>query len=126
MKKGLIALCAIAALSGTAAAQAHTVRIPTDIQLVGQVEGPAGNLGVYGFLATTKKCRAGRKVKLVFHYVTGNRVVDVDRTSRSGNLGLSGNPTGADGARVVAVKRRFGPRGHRHVCKGDSAPLLKM
>jgi hypothetical protein len=121
LKKVLGALGAIALMSTPGAAAAHTIHIPTTVQFVGETEGPAGNIGFYGFLATKKKCRANRTVKLVFHYSTGNEVVDVGRSSRSGNWGLSADPTGVDGAHVVVTKKNVGRHGHRHICNRDSA-----
>ena len=121
MKKGIIVFFASALLiAGAGTAVARTTTTPTTVVYVTSAPGPGAKTGFYGYLDTSKKCRANRTVKLFFQYPTGFKLIDTDKSSLAGNWGVSGDTTGAGLGKVVATRRVFGPRGHRHVCQRDS------
>jgi len=106
-------------LAGTEGAVAHTTHTPTDIIIVQNAEGPVDHFGLYGFLDAPKKCRAKRRVEILFDFGNGFEVVDRTKSSLNGNWAGSGDLAGrviAD-AKVTVGKKNIGPSGHRHLCE---------
>jgi hypothetical protein len=134
-KKGIAALCASAlVIGGAEAAVAHNTSTPTTVELYGTAHAPEGTYRAFGDLHTSRKCRADRKVKVYFQYIPGSMrrgtsapewtLVDVDRSSRNGMWGGSGDLNdstgGVNAVKIRAARKNVGRRGHRHICRPET------
>jgi hypothetical protein len=111
-------------LIGGGVALAETTFHPTTIVQDGSAAADTTRSLIYGHLESPRhKCLPNRKVQIVAHFPSGNRVLDTDRSSRNGFWEGLGNFIGADSAEAKVVRKRTGRPGHRHVCKADSTPV---
>ena len=123
MRRTVAALCASAALMGVGpAAVAHTTSEPTEVVLVSYAQTPPGTYHVQGYLNTSSKCRANRRVKIFFVY-SGSVVwtlVDEDTSSLNGNWAGSGPAKGSYATKIRVTRKNVGRPGHRHICEPDT------
>lgn len=105
---------------GAGSATAHRQAFNSQIQVLEQGDLPP-DYAFFGRVTSDRApCKVERHLKLIYTYPGGViRVVDEGTTSRRGYFILGADPTAANTARIVAVKKRFGPKtaSHRHVCK---------
>jgi hypothetical protein len=118
--KGTLALAAIAALilgvATAVAAQSHA----TKLHFFGNA-GHGDDQTLFGDLESNSKCLANRKVKMSKKVGGEFRLVDVDRSSRSGAWATRGNLAGTPDVliRVTKDTRKSG----RVICKPDGIVL---
>lgn len=109
----LVMLCA-------GSATAHRQAFNSQIQVIEQGAVPPDYV-FFGRVASGRApCRVERRLRLIYTYPGGtSRVADEGTTSRRGFFTLGADPAGAETARIVAIRKRFGPKTarHRHVCK---------
>ena len=125
----LIALVAGVVLAFGGIAGARTPSSATKIVLDHSSHQSGGNINLNDFVghlkSRTKRCLAGRTVKVLLH--NGNdgstKLLDADRTDEDGVWAVGGNTIQADLARFVVTRKRIGGRHHRHVCKADSTSV---
>jgi hypothetical protein len=119
-----VALVAVLALSGVAAARAPSSRtkIVVDESILSEGSDPLVEL--VGHLESPKrKCLAGRTVKLSIHYVDGSIERDVDRTGASGFWAVGGHDAGTQSARFEVTRKNVGRGHHRRICKAASKSM---
>ena len=119
--RGLIALALLDLLSAGAGAALAGGATPTGIVVSADSDGPPGSFGYYGYLDTSRKCRAARKVKLLHEGDQHVRVIDIDHSSSSGNFGVSAP---APATKIVVPKQKVGRPGHKELCGRGSHPIL--
>ena len=124
MRRVIAAFCAGAVLIGGAAtAAAHTTSTPTEVVFVdGAQTSSPDTLHVQGYLNTSSKCRANRRVKIFFIYSGSPEwtLVDEDRSSLNGNWSGSGPIKGNYSQKIRVTRRNVGPPGHKHICEPDT------
>jgi hypothetical protein len=121
VRRGLIALALTGLLAAGAGAALAGGTSPTGIVVSADSDGPPGSFGYYGYLDTSRKCRAGRKVKLLHEGDQHVRVIDVDHSSNSGNFGVS---SPAPATKIVVPRQKAGRPGHTELCGRGSHPIL--
>jgi hypothetical protein len=125
LKKLIASVCAGAALiGGVGSAVAHTTHTPTDV-IVDDVEYiPVDTFMMRGHLATTKRCRANRRMKLFIRYLDDQdhwTLVDEGTSTTNGYwIGTGSDEGGVNGWKIRAARKNVGPTGHRHICDADT------
>jgi hypothetical protein len=123
-RRFLICVALAIALGGGVGAALAATSHPTTIVLKNAEQSSAGPVSFGGYLTSPKEnCLPDRKVKLIVHFPSGNRVLDTDRSSAKGAWHVGGNVhnTDSDTATVKVTRKTFGPVHHLHVCRADSA-----
>jgi hypothetical protein len=128
MRRRLSISVALALLAGVAIASAafgagnpHSSTVQIRNSFLDEQTGDFIATGDVG--SSTKKCIAGRKVKVFYEAPSSSKFhqVDTARTSANGDWAASG-PLG-DGVSVikaVLVPSKYGPKHHRKTCGGDT------
>ena len=126
MRRALILTSLLGVLVASTAALAFAgSQTPTRVEVVGNAsDSPPGSELWFGFLKTSRDCRANRQVKLLYSYPNhGYRVVDTDRSSRAGNWAASFPLDRVTDAKVVVPEKNVGSNRHPDICRKGHTSL---
>jgi hypothetical protein len=125
MRRGLILAALLGVLAASTAVAFGGSQTPTHVVLVGDTaDAPPGSHLWFGYLKTSRECRANRKVQLLYSYPHhGYRVVDTDRSSRAGNWAASFPVDRVTDAKIVVPENNVGSHRHPDICRKGHTSL---